>query len=126
LDQFENAIPIWEEAQSRHNDDTISLFYLGHCYFREKRWDEARQKLEQALALRPPPHIALQAQGSLGMVLYEIGDYERAKQELEASAKLAAPNYIKEAHIWRRLENTCIRLGLKEEAQRYGQLARPS
>jgi tetratricopeptide (TPR) repeat protein len=126
LDQFEKAIPILEEAKPRRNDDTIFLFYLGHCYFRAQRWGEAQQKLEQALALGPRPGIAFQAHGSLGKVLYETGDYRRAKGELETSARLAAPDYIKHAHIWKWLEYTCIRLGLKEEARRYGQLARPS
>jgi len=126
LGQFEKAIPILEAARSRRNDDTIFLFYLGHCYLSAKRWGEAQQKLERALALRPRPGIAFQAHGSLGMVFYETGDYSRAKEELEASAKLAAPDYIKQAHIWKWLEYTCISLGLKEEAQRYGQLARPS
>jgi uncharacterized protein HemY len=115
-----------EEVKSRRNDDTIFLFYLGHCYFTAKRWGEAQQKLERSLALRPRPGIAFQAHGSLGKVFYETGDYQRAKEELEASAKLAAPDYIKQLHIWKWLEYTCIRLGLKEEAQRYGQLARPS
>jgi tetratricopeptide (TPR) repeat protein len=126
LDQFEKAIPILEEARLRWNDDTIFLFYLGHCYFRAKRWAEAQQKLQRALTLGPRPGIAFQAHGSLGMVFYETGDYRRAKDELETSAKLAAPDYIKDAHIWKWLEYTCIRLGLKEEVRVYGQLARPS
>ena len=126
LGQFEKAIPILEEAKSRRNDDTIFLFYLGHCYLSAKRWNEARQKLERALALRPRPRIAFQTHGALGMVFYETGDYQRAKEELEASAKLAAPDHIKQAHIWNWLEYTCLSLGLEEEAKRYGQLARPS
>jgi tetratricopeptide (TPR) repeat protein len=126
LDQFEKAIPILEEAKHRRNDDTIFLFYLGHCYFKAKRLGEAQQKLERALTLGPRPRIAFQAHGSLGMVLYETGDYRRAKDELETSAKLAAPDYIKHAQIWKWLEYTCMSLGLKEEARRYGQLARPS
>ena len=126
LDQFEKAIPILEEAKGRRNDDTIFLFYLGHCYLSAKRWGEAQDKLERALILGPRPGIAFQAHGSLGMVFYETGNYSRAKQELETSARLAAPGYIKQAHIWEWLEYTCIRLGLKEEARQYGQLARPS
>jgi tetratricopeptide (TPR) repeat protein len=122
----DKALPSLEEIKDRRNDDTIFLFYLGHCYFRAKLFDEAQQKLERALALGPRLRIAFQAHGTLGVVLYETGDYQRAKEELEASAKLAAPDYIKQAHIWKWLEYTCIRLGLKEEAQRYGQLARPS
>ena len=126
LGQFEKAIPVLEAARSRRNDDTIFLFYLGHCYLSAKRCGEAQQKLERALALRPRAGIAFQAHGSLGMVFYETGDYQRAKYELETSARLAAPDYIKQAHIWKWLEYTCMCLGLKEEAQRYGQLARPS
>jgi tetratricopeptide (TPR) repeat protein len=126
LGQFEKAIPILEEAKNRRNDDTIFLFYLGHCYLSTKRWNEAQQKLERALALRPQPRIAFQTHGSLGMVFYETGDYQRAKEELEASAKLADTGYIKQLHIWKWLEYACISLGLKEEAKRYGQLARPS
>ena len=124
LGQFEKAIPILEEIKSRRNDDTIFLFYLGHCYFRAKRWQEAQQKLERALTLGPRPRIAFQAHGTLGTVFYETGDYHRAKHELETSAKLAPPDYIRHAHIWKWLENTCINLGLKEQAGRYGQLAR--
>ena len=41
-------------------------------------------------------------------------------------SNLPTPDYIKQAHIWKWLEYTCKSLGLKEEAQRYGQLARPS
>jgi tetratricopeptide (TPR) repeat protein len=126
LDQFAKAIPILEEAKHRRNDDTIFLFYLGHCYFRAKRWGEAQQKLERALSLGPRPRIAFQAHGTLGMVFYEAGDYQRAKEELETSASLAAPDYIKQAKIWKWLEYTCVNLGLKDEARRYGQLARPS
>lgn len=126
LDQFKKAMPILEEAKGRRNDDPIFLFYLGHCYFRAKRWDEAQEKLERALALRPRPGIAFQAHGSLGMVLCETGDYKRAKQELETCARSAAPDYIKQADIWKWLEYTCARLGLKEETQQYSQLARPS
>ncbi len=126
LGQCDKALPALEEIKDRRNDDTIFLFYLGHCYFRTKRLDEAQQKLERALALGPRPRIAFQAHGSLGMVLYETGDYQRAKQELETSAKLATPDYIKTSHIWKWLEATCISLGLKEEARRYDQLARTS
>jgi tetratricopeptide (TPR) repeat protein len=126
LDQFEKAIPFLEEVKGRRNDNATFLFYLGHCYFRAKRWGEAQQKLERALVLRPRRGIAFQAHGSLGMVFCETGDYQRAKQELETCARFAAQDYIKQAHIWKWLEYTCIRLGLKEEARQYGQLARPS
>jgi tetratricopeptide (TPR) repeat protein len=125
LGQFEKAIPILEESKYRRNDDTIFLFYLGHCYCRAERYAEAQLKLQRALSLGPRRGIAFQAHGTLGMVFYETGDYPRAKQELETCASLAAPDYIKHVRLWKWLEYTCRALGLKEEAQRYGQLARP-
>jgi hypothetical protein len=60
------------------------------------------------------------------MVFYELGEYKSAKVELELGAQTATPRYIKDGKIWNWLEHTCISLGLKADAHRYGQLARPS
>ena len=116
----------WKQYENRRNDDSIFLFYLGHCHFRAKMLSKAQQELERAINLGPRPGIAFQAHGTLGMVLYELGDYLRSKKELETSTGLATPQYIKEAKIWRWLEYACRKLGLHAEARRYGQLANPS
>lgn len=126
LELFDEAIPRLEESEHRRNDDSIFLFYLGACYYRAKRFGEAQQKLERSLSLGPRRGIAFQAHATLGQVFYETGDYLRAKKQLETSASLAPPDYIKHAQLWKWLEYTCISLGLKEDARRYGQLARPS
>ena len=126
LGQFEKATPILEEVSSRRSDDTIFLFYLGHCYFRAKRLDLAQQNLERAIFLGPRPGIAFQTHGTLGMVFYETGEYTSAKQQLEICAKLAPSAFIRQAQIWKWLEYTCKQLGLTEEARHWSQLIRPS
>jgi tetratricopeptide (TPR) repeat protein len=87
---------------------------------------KAQQELERAINLGPRPGIAFQAHGTLGMVFCELGDYQRAKEELETSASLATAQYIKELKIWEWLEYVCRKLGLQAEARRYAQLANPS
>lgn len=126
IDLFNKAIPILEEVESRHVDDSIFLFYLGQCYFRAKLIDKAQQRLERAINLATRPGIAFQAHAVLGKLLCEVGDYARAKKELEASASLATPQYIKDAKIWKWLEFACRKLGLQDEARQYALLANPS
>ena len=126
IDLFNKAIPILEEVENRHDDDSIFLFYLGQCYFRAKLLDKAQRKLERAINLATRQGIAFQAYAILGMVLYEVGDYARAKKELETSASLATPQYIKDAKIWKWLEYACRKLGLQDEARQYALLANPS
>ena len=126
IDLFSKAIPILEEVENRHDDDSIFLFYLGQCYFRAKLLDKAQRKLERAINLASRQGIAFQAHAVLGMVLYEVGDYARAKKELETSASFATPQYIKDAKIWKWLEYACRKLGLQDEARQYALLANPS
>jgi tetratricopeptide (TPR) repeat protein len=126
LGLFEKAKRSLEEMKSRQGDNSIFLFYLGHCCFTAKEFRRAQQLLERAISLGPPPDIAFQAHCSLGMVFYELGEYKSAKVELELGAQTATHRYIKEGKIWNWLEHTCISLGLKADAHRYGQLARPS
>lgn len=126
LGAFEKAEQRLDEVESRRSEDTIFLFYLGHCCSMTKQLSRAQRLLEKAISLGPPPGIAFQAHCSLGMVFYEAGEYKNAKLELEHGVQTATPRYIKEAKIWKWLEYTCISHGLKDDAERYGQLARPS
>jgi tetratricopeptide (TPR) repeat protein len=123
---FEKAKPRLEEMESRQHQNPVFLFYLGDCCVATKEFSKARQKLEKAISLGLPPHFDFQAHCSLGMALYELGEFAGAKLELERGVHTATPRYINEAKIWKWLEYTCISLGLKEDAERYGQLARPS
>jgi tetratricopeptide (TPR) repeat protein len=122
---FEKAKPRLEELGSRQYQNPTFLFYLGRCYMVTKEFPKAQQKFERAISLGLRPPFDFQAHCSLGMALYELGEFAKAKLELERGAQTATPRYIKEAKIWKWLEYTCISLGLKEEAERYGRLARP-
>jgi tetratricopeptide (TPR) repeat protein len=126
LGSSEKAKESLEELESRQHTNSTFLFYLGHCCFTTKEFLRAQQLLERAIGLGPTPDIAFQAHCSLGMVFYELGEYESAKVELELGAQSATPRYLKQAQIWKWLEYTCISLGLRADAERYGQLARPS
>jgi tetratricopeptide (TPR) repeat protein len=123
---FEKAKPRLEEMESRNQQNSVFLFYLGHCCVVTREFAKARQKLERAISLGLPPHFDFQTHCSLGMALYELREFAEAKLELERGVQMATPRYIKEAKIWKWLEYTCLSLGLKDEAERYGQLARPS
>ena len=126
LGSSEKAKKSLEGMESRQGHNAKFLFYLGHCCSVTKELGRAQQLLKTAISLGPPPEIAFQAHCSLGMVFYELGEYESAKVELELGAQDATPRYLKEAKIWKWLEYTCISLGLRADAERYGQLARPS
>jgi tetratricopeptide (TPR) repeat protein len=122
----EKAKPRLEGMESRQHQNPVFLFYLGDCCVATKEFSKARQKLEKAISLGLPPHYDFQAHCSLGMALYELGEFAGAKLELERGVQTATPRYIKKAKIWKWLECTCISLGLKDDAVRYAQLARPS
>ena len=124
LGLFGKALPVFEELESRQRQNGTLFFYLGHCYaVFTKDFSRAQQKLERAISLGLSEEYDFQAHCSLGMALYGLGDYANAKEELEMGAKAATARYIKEAQIWKWLEYKCISLGLRQEAERYRQLA---
>lgn len=126
LGSFQEALPILEEVDSADPHDLWTLFYLGYCYHCASKHAEAREKLEEAVSLRLPPDYEGQAHCLLGISYYEFEDYSKAKVEFEMGVKTAPTDYIKKAGIWRWLECSCIALGLRVEAERYGRLARSS
>ena len=126
LGLFEKALPVFEELESRQEQNGTLFFYLGHCYaVFTKDFSRAQEKLERAISLGLSEEYDVQAHCSLGMALYGLGDYANAKRELEMGAKAATPRYIKEAKIWKWLEYTCVSLGLKDEAEHYRSLLAP-
>lgn len=126
LGSFQEALPILEEVDSADPHDRWTLFYLGYCYLCTNKYAEANEKLEEAVSLRLLPDFEGQAHCLLGVGYYELGDYSKARVEFEMGVKTAPTDYIKQAGIWRWLECSCISLGLRAEAERYGKLARSS
>jgi tetratricopeptide (TPR) repeat protein len=123
---FQEALLILEEVDSADPHDRWTLFYLGHCYACAGRFVESQQRLEEAIRLGLTPDFEGRAHCVLGASCYEMGDYARAKVELENGAKTASPKYILQSGIWKWLEFTCTSLGLKAEAEHYRRLASSS
>ena len=126
LDRWKEALPILEEIKSSEEFVEVIAFYLGHCYLAAHDYNAAEEKLTLALRLGLPSHLDYRAHCELGMTNYKLKDYAKAKQELEKGAEKADASYIKQSQIWKWLEVTCRSLGLKDEAQHYANLSRPS
>lgn len=126
LGSFQEALPILEKVDSADPHDRWTLFYLGFCYACTGKFIESQPRLEEAIRLGLTPDFEGRAHCALGASLYEVGDYERAKSELEKGVKTASPKYIMKSGVWKWLEFTCIGLGLKAEAEHYRKLASSS
>lgn len=122
LGRWKEALPILEEAESFEGRRSEILFYLGHCYVSGGDYSKAKGKIIEALRLGLPRNLEFRAHCELGMAYYRLKDYAQAKLEFERCATNGDPEYIKQAQIWMRLENTCRYLGLKEDADRYASL----
>jgi tetratricopeptide (TPR) repeat protein len=126
LGRWAEAQPILDEAESFEHPKAEIYFYLGYCCVGVKEYERAKQKLVQALSLGLPSHLEFRAHCALGMANYRLGDYARARIELEKGAEKADTSYIKQAKVWKWLEITYRSLGLTEDAERYAKLAEPS
>jgi tetratricopeptide (TPR) repeat protein len=124
LGRYQEARPILESLSEPKTPQ--NLFYLGYSYLEKPTYIDAERLLSEALELGLPTHLDYRAHCALGMACYELGDYERARIELERGAEKADAVYLKRAEIWKWLEYTCLSLGLKEDAERYARMGRPS
>ncbi|HYT23012.1 MAG TPA: hypothetical protein VEW05_22625 [Candidatus Polarisedimenticolia bacterium] len=127
LGRWKESLPILEEIKSPQEYREGIAFYLGHCYLSAHDHIRAEQKLSEALSLGGLPHsLEYRAHCELGMAYYQLQDYPQAKRELEKCAATADESYLKDGIIWKYLEATCRALKLKDEAEHYASLARPS
>jgi tetratricopeptide (TPR) repeat protein len=127
LDRWKEALPILEEIKSPQEYREGVAFYLGHCYLAAHDYIGAEQKLTEALSLGGLPHsLEYRAHCELGMACFQLQNYAQAKSELEKCAAIADKSYLKDGIIWKYLEATCRALRLKDEAEHYASLARPS
>jgi tetratricopeptide (TPR) repeat protein len=126
LGRWCDALPLLEEAQSFAVLKEGIAFYLGHCYLAAGRYERAEDKLIQALSLGLPKSLEYRAHCELGITWYNLGDYSKAKQELQKGAREADSKYLSDSEIWKWLEAVSRRMGLNDEAEEYARRARPS
>jgi tetratricopeptide (TPR) repeat protein len=127
LGRWEEALPILEGIESPQEYGELVAFYLGHCYLAGDNHIRAEQKLTQALSLGGlPQSLEYRAHCELGMTYYQLQNFAEAKRELEKCAATADRSYLKDGIIWKYLESTCRALRLKDEAEHYASLVRPS
>lgn len=127
LGRWKESLPILQEINSPQECVEGIAFYLGHCYLAAQDYIRAEQKLTEALRLGGLPHsLEYRAHCELGMAYYQLQDYPQAKRALEKCAATADESYLKDGIIWKYLEATCRALKLKDEAEHYASLARPS
>lgn len=84
-----SAIGYFKQALQTDPDHFIALENLGNAYRQQKRWDEARETLERALAIKPADP---EANYSLGMVFAQWNDTGRAYEYLQKALQ-ARPAY---------------------------------
>lgn len=92
--------------------------YLGRCYYENKEYDRAKNKLTEAINLGLDTPTEGEAHYVLGLVEFHISDMEAAKQQFELALQKANPTYLGN-EIWRWLETTSCALGLQEDAEKY-------
>jgi tetratricopeptide (TPR) repeat protein len=126
LGRWKEAMPILVEGQVYTEYKEGIAFYLGHCYLGAGDFARAKDKLVEALRLGLPHNLEYRAHYELGIAYYELRDYVAAKRELENCANTADKSYLSDGAIWKWLQATCRNLGLKDEAQYYSSLSRPS
>jgi tetratricopeptide (TPR) repeat protein len=126
LNRWKEAMPILEAARSFTEYKEGIAFYLGHCYLAAHDYSRSEERLIEALRLGLPHSLDYRAHCELGMAYYSLEEYAKAKLEFELGARKADPSYIKQSQIWKWLEVTCLKLGLKDEARYYACLSKPS
>ncbi len=82
--QIETAIGYFKSALNDNPKYTIALLNLGNAYRQQKRWDDARQTLEQLLKLSPEDP---EANYSLAMVFAQTDSSEKAYDYLQRALK---------------------------------------
>jgi tetratricopeptide (TPR) repeat protein len=119
--RWEDARPFLENVIPPEGWKAQHRFFLGRCYYEDKKYERARSKLLEAFKLGLEASWEGDAHYVLGLVEYHLSDMEAAKREFELSVKTADPAYLGD-NIWGWLEATSRALGLLAEAENYRRL----
>jgi tetratricopeptide (TPR) repeat protein len=117
--KWAEAVSALEEAIVPDDQKSLFSYYLGHCHNLLGHYDLARQELEESLRLGLTAKWECRAHYMLGASYYRLSDLQAAKREFQLCVETADPEYLGTTQIWEWLEETCRRLGLSAEAQKY-------
>ncbi len=120
--RWEEARPFLEDANPPENWKRTHSYYLGQCYYELKKYEHAKEKLEEALKLDLTLSWETQAHYILGLINYNLADMKAAKHQFELCAKSADDKYIEMPKLWAWLKATSHALGQVDEAENYDRL----
>jgi len=120
--QWPEALSVLEEAIAPEDQKSLLSYYLGHCHYEIGRHDLARQELQESLKLGLTANWECRAHYMLGLTYCALSDLRAAKKEFELCVQTADPEYLETTGIWAVLEETCRRIDLNGEAQKYRNL----
>jgi tetratricopeptide (TPR) repeat protein len=118
-ERWVEARPILEEASPPEDWKSYHRYYLGQCYCELHEYERAREKLMEALNLRPPILWESKVHYHLGVAEYFLSDMSAAKSQFELCLKTSDQKYLDKTRIWEFLEATSRALGLQAEAENY-------
>jgi tetratricopeptide (TPR) repeat protein len=119
------ALPTLQKLEPSQSENPSVIFYLGFCYFEDKNYSRAREKLEKAISLSLTGNFQFRAHWALGIILCEVTEYKTAISEFEKARSVATPSEVVRGRIFVWLEYCCKQLGLKDKAAEYALLAKP-
>jgi peptidoglycan/xylan/chitin deacetylase (PgdA/CDA1 family)/tetratricopeptide (TPR) repeat protein len=106
--QLPAKAPVQRSVSTRAYD----LDRQGQQFYREKKYDEALAKMQQAVELRPSDAVLL---NNIGFLYYAMGRYDDSMKYLQKT--LALDPKRKEAHL--NMGDLYVKLGRQEEAKRH-------
>ena len=87
IKNFDKAIPYFEKADKLKPNDYQTLVIIGNTYFDLRKWVDAENYYEKALAIKSD-NIAVRTDYGITFAERENPDYDRAIKEFEMSLKL--------------------------------------
>ena len=119
-DRWLEAIPFLESVSAGRIHELVA-YYLGHCYYQLRRFNDAKTKLIESLndGLALDANWRARAHYELGLTEYELSEMREAKHQFEMCVRTADPEFLRTTKVWEWLEATSSSLGLHEEAQGY-------
>ena len=117
----QRAVEAYREADRLQPGHPETLEMLAHSLARTGRLDEARQAFERVLELDASPAVRAAAQGGLGNLARQQGDYAQARAHLEEALSLATEHGLEaeRIHVLTYLGGLAREQGDLAAAQRY-------